>query len=154
MLANAPDKLSRRVLSFALSFKDRVESFFYGRKDFLTPSQLESFQKGIGSLAKAVDKSNRYLPEAGRILTAKGDISSYPAPSPKETLTFASASVLYLHDYDETARKEVDTRIAKGMLTEFPKDAVKKTLKELSPFGHKPNYVRDVMAAATKCACR
>ena len=154
MLAKAPNDLSRRVLSYALSFKDRVESFFHGRKDALTPIQFDSFQKCIGNLAKAVDSSTRYLPEASRILTVEGDISSYSPPSSQETSSFATAGISYLHDYDESARKEVDTRIANKMLADFPKDAVKKTIQQLSPFGHKRNYVRDVMAEATKCACR
>lgn len=154
MLRKAPNKLSRRVLSYMLSFKDRVQSFFSGRKDVLTPKQFEDFDKGIGKLAKAVDASSKYLPEATRILTAQGDIEAHAPMSALGTRAFAAVGITYLHDYDESARKELDTKIANKMLADFPKETVKKAIKELSPFGHKQPYVREVMNGASKCCAR
>ena len=154
MLRHAPNQVARKVLSYALSFKDKVQGFFHEQKGVLTKEQFHSFEKGIQSLAKSVD-SGKYSYRAGRILEAKGqEISAHKPLSDEGMQAFLDAGITNLYSFDHDRQKQLDTGVAIRLLKTNSKKDVQKIIQTCSPFGQKESYVRDVMKSATRCACR
>lgn len=147
LLAKAPSGLSRNLLSYAISFKERVQGFFHERKGVLTSEQFHDFEKGIASLAKRMEKGH-YNVKAGKILAAKGtSITSERYVSPKELQTYIHGDLGNLYNFSEEQQKQFDIAAATKLLHTFPRQKVKSTIRACSPFGKKSSYVRDVMQA-------
>jgi len=154
MLRHAPNQLARKVLSYTLSFKDKVQGFFHEHKGVLTKEQFHSFEKGIQSLAKSVD-TGKYSYRAGRILEAKGqEISARKPLSDDGMQAFLEAGITNLYSYDHDRQKQLDTGVAIRLLKTNSQKDVQKIIQTCSPFGQKESYVRDVMKSATRTACR